>query len=292
MIIFPTSIANNAKDRPVVMFKSKKTDARNADYIVLPIPQSLQFSDSAAYNNSELGFGGAAILNAGKSESISDAFSNVMTQGRNSVPQNMRSLVGLLGSKTLGGENRAAVGVATGTTLNKNIVTEFTGISTRQFSFQFKLIAVSNEESVIIRNMIDVFREGLYPEGNSLQLQYPPTWYINFKKNGADIEHIPKIFESYLTNLQTSYNDGMNMFHEDGSPVEVDIQLTFIESRALTLADIQSLKERPFKEGDFKRAFLLTESITKAASDADKLAAANEDARKAKAARQNDPSVF
>lgn len=273
MIIFPTSISNNVKDRPVIMFKSKKSAARNADYIVLPIPQSLQFSDSAAYNNAELGFGGAMILNAGKSSSVGDAVSNVITQGRNSIPSNVKSLVGLLGSTMLHGSYHSAISDATKTTLNKNIVTDFSGISTRQFSFQFKLIASSAEESNIIKNIVDIFREGLYPEGNALQLMFPPTWYINFKKNGKDIEHIPKIFESYLTNLSTSYNSGMNLFHEDGSPVEIDLQLSFLESRALTLADIQSLKERPFKEGDFSRAFLLTDSIKAAARAADKVAA-------------------
>jgi hypothetical protein len=270
MIIFPPTIVKDDTNRPVIIFKNATNLAKNDTHIVLPIPQSIQFSDSAAYNNSELGFGGAAILNTGTSSNIGDAASNVITQGKNSIPKDMRSLVGLISANTLRGETRSAIGVATGTTLNKNIVTEFTGISTRQFSFQFKLIATSKDESDILKTMIETFRNGLYPEGNSLQLKYPPTWYVNFMKGGVDIPYIPKIFETYLTTMSTSYNSSMNLFHEDGSPVEIDLQLTFIESRALTLADIKSLQERPFKSGDFRRAFLMTDSIKKTAEEATK----------------------
>ena len=276
MIIFPPSIVNEDINRPVIVFKQESDRARTADHIVLPIPQAIQFSDSAAYNNQELGFTGAAILNAGTSSSVSNAASDVFSQAKNSLPANMAALAQFISTKTLGRENQAAVGIATATTLNKNIVTEFTGVSTRQFGFQFKLIATSREESNLIKKIIDIFREGVYPEGNSLQLKYPPIWYIDFKKGGSNIEHIPKIFPSYLTTLSTSYNASMNLFHDDGSPVEIDVQLTFMESRALTLADIKALKEKAAKEGDnsFKRAFSITDDITKAAKRADELAAA------------------
>ncbi len=256
MLIFPPTMVDGDADRPVIVFKViSKNEAKNDTHIIFPIPQALQFSDSAAYGNSELGFTGAMILNAGKSSGVSDAFNNVVNQAQASVPADLKSLAGMLGSNVLRGENRSAVGVATGTTLNKNIVTEFSGVGTRQFSFQFKLISGSARESRVIRDIVDTFRNGLYPEGNSLQLKYPPTWTINFMKGGKEIDYIPKIFETYLTTMSSSYNNSMNLFHEDGSPVEVDIQITFMESRVLTLADIKALQKDPYKESDFFRAF-------------------------------------
>lgn len=229
----------------------KRSDAENDQYVVFPIPASLQFSDSAAYNNSELGFSGSMILNAATASNASGALSNIGSQLSKSMPDNVRSLAGLIASQTTKGETRSAIGIATGTTLNKNIITEFTGVGTRQFSFQFKLISSSVRESYMIKDIVELFREGLYPEGNSLQLKYPPTWYIQFKKGMQPIHFLPKIFESYLTTMSTAYNTTMNLFHEDGSPVEVDIQLTFMESRALTLDDVKSLKERDATPSDF-----------------------------------------
>lgn len=262
MLIFPPSITKDDANRPVIIFRNTVSTAKTDEHIVFPIPQSLQFGDSASYNNTELGFSGSMIVSGGRSQTVNDAFMNVVNQAQSVVPKDMRSLAGLLGAKFTSGTTNAAIGVATGTTLNKNIVTEFSGVGTRQFSFQFKLIATSKKESTLIKDICDTFRLGLYPEGNSLQLKYPPTWYINFKKGGTDISYIPKIFETYLTSMSTSYNNSMNLFHADGSPVEIDLQLSFTESRALTKADIKSLVERPFEEGDFTRGYVSSDETT------------------------------
>ena len=271
-LIFPPTLAIGDQDRPVIVFKAISRGAKNDTHIIFPIPQALQFSDSAAYGTNEVGFSGSIILNAGRAAGGLDAsFKNVVNQVQSSLPSDFNSLAGFIGSETLSGGNRSAVGVATGTTLNKNIVTEFSGVGTRQFTFQFKLISGSAVESNTIRDIINTFRAGLYPEGNSLQLKYPPTWTINFTKGKDEISYIPKIFGTYLTTMSTAYNNSMNLFHEDGSPVEVDLQVTFMETRALTLADIKSLEKDPYKDGDFYRVIeadkdLLNKGLTAATS--------------------------
>jgi hypothetical protein len=246
MLIFPPSMKDGDADRPVIIFKTISRGTENDSHIVFPIPQQIQFGDSAAYGNTELGFGGSLILTAGRSSSVTDALSNAGTQSSNSMPKDLRSLAGLLGSRVLSGESKAAVGIATGTTLNRNIVTEFTGVGTRQYGFQFKLVSASAQESKVIKEIVESFRFGLYPVGNSLQLLYPPTWTINFMKGGKQIEYLPKIFETYLQSMSTVYNSTTDLFHPDGSPVETDIQLSFVESRALTRDDIESLQKKPF----------------------------------------------
>ena len=45
---------------------------------------------------------------------------------------------------------------------------------------------------------------------------------------------MPKIRECYLLSLNTTYNATGNAFHTKGQPVEVDIALTFQETKALT----------------------------------------------------------
>jgi len=264
MIIFPPSIIDNDTNRPVIIFRNVVETAATDQHIVFPIPQSIQFGDAAIYNNSELDFGGSMIVNAGRGQSLEQAATNVMKQAQAAVPKTFKDLAGALGSQFTKGNIQSAIGVATGTTRNKNIVTEFSGVGTRQFSFQFKLMSTSARESNIIKNIVDAFRLGLYPTGNSFQLTYPPTWYINFKKGGNEIDYIPKIFETYLTGMNTSYNSSMNLFHADGSPVEIDLQLTFMESRALTRGDIKKLITNPFQSGDFEYVFQMSSDVEKA----------------------------
>lgn len=243
-------------DRPIVLFRNfLENKAENDVHIAFPLPSSIQIGDSAVYNNSEIGFTGALILSAAAGTSVSEVATNVINAAGSAIPKDFRSMFGIL-SQTIGGsESKSAASVASRTTLNKNIVTEFTGVSTRSFSFSFKLVANSKEDTEVIHNIVKAFRRGIYPVGDALKLTYPPTWYINFKQGNKDIEYVPKIFESYLTSMNTNLNSSSNMFHPDGSPKEIDLQLNFMESRSLVRADIESLEKKPFAKGDFLRSF-------------------------------------
>jgi hypothetical protein len=257
MLIYPPDIVRHDKDRPVVVFRNKIDAAENDQHIIFPVPQSVQFSDSASYNSSEIGFGGAVLMSALRSSNGTDSINNAYNTVKNSIPSNVASLAGLIAKNgTFGSNVQNAVSVASQTILNKNLVTEFTGMGTRQFSFTFKLVATSKIETNIIKEIADTFRAGLYPEGNALQLKFPPTWYINFQKGGEDIPYLPKIFETYLTSMETTYNGSGNMFHADGSPVETELRVSFTETRALTKQDVEILRQRAFQVGDFTRSFI------------------------------------
>lgn len=262
MLIYPPDIVRHDKDRPVVVFRNKVDAAANDQHIIFPVPQSVQFSDSASYNSAEIGFGGAVLMSALRSSNGTESVNNAFNTVKNAIPSNVASLAGLIAkSGSLGGQVQNAVSVASQTILNKNLVTEFTGVGTRQFSFTFKLVSRSKIESNLIKEIADTFRAGLYPEGNALQLKFPPTWYINFQKGGEEIEYLPKIFETYLTSMETTYNGSGNMFHADGSPVETELRVSFTETRALTKEDIEILRQRPFQAGDFIKTFLNDEEI-------------------------------
>ena len=107
-----------------------------------------------------------------------------------------------------------------------------------------------------------MFRRGLYPEADvrGLRVSYPPTWNINFLGAGgslsfSEINHIPKIYETYLTSFNSTYNASANMWHADGAPLECDISVSFTETRSLTLKDIMSLEDKPFDSSNFSVPF-------------------------------------
>jgi hypothetical protein len=249
-LYFPPELANDS--RPLVQFSCNKarSNYNDAFSIFLPIPQSLQFSDAATYNDVELNIAGAlgGALSAAQTGGITGASNYLAKTAANSLPSSLGELGQLAATMTPLPESvRSAVNIGLGTTLNKNITTEFTGMATRQHAFQFKLMSKSMQESETIRNIARAFRIGLYADGDTLQLNYPPTWSISFlHKSGTVLEYIPKIYECYLSGMTSSYNQTANLWFSDGAPLECDINLTFVETRALTAGDIKSLDDEPF----------------------------------------------
>jgi hypothetical protein len=249
----PDSISVN---RPIIMFTcASRVTNGNAQYIGFPIPQGIEFSDGASYDDASLGYGGAAIASVA-SDLVSSASrvdkANAL-MGGGGIDQ-LKGQFGDVGLKSVGiaaagsldEGARSAVGIGMKMTMNKHIVTEFTGIGTRSFGFKFKLVGSSKKESEIIRNIGTAFRNGLYPEADVLALKYPPTWTIRFMMGNNDISYLPKIWECYLTSLNVSYNGSANLWHTDGAPIECDITVSFKETRALRHQDIRQLDTDAF----------------------------------------------
>jgi hypothetical protein len=221
--------------RPTIRFSC---DGANSAIIILPMPGSLQFGDGASYNNAELGVRGNLVAGAaasapgsgGDPASLAKTFDGIKDAGSNASVASI--LQGIASTMNIGENVASAISIGTGTTLNKNITTEFTATNTRVFSFAFQLISTSISETAKIREIVNAFRLNLYPEGDELQLKYPPKWDIKFLADGGDIPDIPKIGKTYLTEVSTTFNGSANMWRTDGSPLETSIQLQFMETKA------------------------------------------------------------
>ncbi len=252
----PNAISVN---RPIIMFTcASRVTNGNSQYIGFPIPQGIEFSDGASYDDATLGYGGAAIATiAGAASDLMSSASRAdkasALMGGGGIDQ-LKGQFGDVGAKSvamaLAGSldegTRSAVGIGMKMSMNRHIMTEFTGIGTRSFGFKFKLVGSSKKESEIIRNIGTAFRNGLYPEADVLALKYPPTWTIRFMMGNDDISYLPKIWECYLTSLNVSYNGSANLWHTDGSPIECDITVSFKETRALRHQDIRALEDNAF----------------------------------------------
>jgi len=245
-------------NRPIIMFTcASRITNGSAQYIGFPIPQGIEFSDGASYDDASLGYGGAAIanvasdfvsfanradrakalMNGGGIDQLKGKFGNVSAES-----------VGIAAAGSLDEGARSAVGIGLKMSMNKHVVTEFTGIGTRSFGFKFKLVGSSKKESEMIRNIGTAFRNGLYPEADVLALKYPPTWTIRFMMGNNDITYLPKIWQCYLTSLNVSYNGSANLWHIDGAPIECDITVSFKETRALRHQDIRQLDTDAFTD--------------------------------------------
>jgi len=218
----------------------------------LYMPLGLAFRDNVTYENFDLGATGAA-MEAGSS------FAQSMVKGVGSFVQgitgssgaDVAKLAGIQVASKFGSfadEAVAAQKIVGGVTLNPNSRTLFKQPNIRDFSFSFKMIAKSPEEAAMINDIVKFLRTELYPDeisvevgGTSLSLGYrfPNKFNIEFDYKGDPIKGLAKIQPCYLREVSTTYNATNMAMHSDGNFMEVDMNLSFQETRALTRKKIE-----------------------------------------------------
>ena len=224
--------------------------------VSLYLPQAVQINDAASYSNVDLGIMGAggaaamaegagllpALLRQGASAaaSIIDAIKGDAPNG-----SDLARLAVNRASKFLPGEgNRGAVASATRVSVNPNTRALFKSVPLREFTFTFKMIPTSKEETEQIKGIIKFFRENLYPEVITMGdipagFKFPHVFEISLKY-GKNKALATKILPSYIRSFAATYNASGMGFLEGGDFSEVDITMSFIESGTLHKKLVQS----------------------------------------------------
>lgn len=236
----------------IIEFKAyeNRGDAVNQHHIWFPCPANIAINDSATYNTIDLGTIGAAgaraIQSGGGLSGMAESISGQISANR----QNFRGgelAAAALQATPVPEQVKSAAKLAGRTLLNPNTNTTFSGNAIRSFTFAFKMIAHSPEEAEMIRKIHSKFRSFTYADSRSnaqnLILAFPPTWTIRFLDgNLNENRFIPKIYSCYLVSIESSFNSTTNMFHRDGAPLEVDVTVSYQETRTLTRTDIDDLE--------------------------------------------------
>lgn len=254
LLKFPLDLDNH----PSVTFTAKDpTDNNTKVQVSLYAPQSIVISDGMGYGNFNLGLLANAIANVQTKEDGSidlEAFERAVrkeAEGSTNDASTISALMAKVGSNAFGvGSTFADARLfSTRVALNPNTVLQFTGPEVRSFSFTFQMVSESVEDSRAIRDIINRFRSRMYPErqGTAI-LKYPDIFDIKFDladQTAGNEEFIPRYSESYLTGMSVTYNASSNMYHVDGSPVDVSVALNFTENKALTRGEIEKLQKAP-----------------------------------------------
>lgn len=230
----------------------KDTSGVKQHHIFFPCPANIAINDSATYNTVDLGTIGGAIGKAlqesdGSLSGLTDSLRGQMGAATDNFKRG--EIASAAAQKLVLPDNlKAGASLASRTLLNPNTNTTFSGNAIRSFTFGFKMIAQSAEEAEIVRKIHSKFRAFTYADSRSdaqnLLLAFPPTWTIRFLDgNGNENKFIPKIFSCYLVSIESSFNSTTNMFHRDGAPFEVDISVSYQETRTLTRQDINDLEQ-------------------------------------------------
>lgn len=120
----------------------------------------------------------------------------------------------------------------------------FRSIGFREFQFDYKFTARSEQECIVVKNIIDAFPFYMLPEvkvgSNSPRYYiYPAEFDIEFWSNGQKNQFVNKISTCALTSVNINWNGSgqWSAFRPGnivGAPVEVNMSLTFKELEIIT----------------------------------------------------------
>lgn len=125
--------------------------------------------------------------------------------------------------------------------INPFVVHMFKGVGRRQFRFAFTMIPRSEEEALVIENIVTTFRKYALPhrsqEGRFLD--FPAEFNLTFLHRNRENIRMPKILKCALTGINLNYGettftatqtDSLGMV----SPTKITMELEFSELEILT----------------------------------------------------------
>ena len=220
--------------------RSVSTVQTNGGSVSLYLPQGITISDQVGYENTDLGLIGSGIaFGAGalQEQGLVKGVQQVVNDGISTIDRAKSGFTSTEGKAYLAGLAErfggAAVAAGTGITANPHRRSIFKDVALRQFSFNFIMQPLSPEEADASKEIVQFFRENLYPEeiGNAVY-KFPTKFQISFTYKGSEVAN--KLLPCYLTSAQTQYNPRSGSFHTDGNFTEIGISLTFQEETTLT----------------------------------------------------------
>ena len=243
-IVYPEDIRDETSQKPYMQITiHERHGADKSGFttnLYTYIPAGVFNNDGVSYGTLERGMTGQIFEQLKgnlegqglTTEDVEAAFSRVVGE-----------VGGAIGFDITGGYNAAVA--ERGVAVNPSAVITLDSSEVRQFDLTLKFVAESKKESETVSKIIRRIQEFMYPEKiGKFAVQYPALFEIKFMVpvNGTYIESpfMPFYEKAYCTGMQTTYNSGHSSFHADGSPVEVDCQLSFREHKNLTREDIKA----------------------------------------------------
>lgn len=232
---------------------SRDTPSANASedvkaLISLPIPYSMPDNANFAIPSLNLGRLGAIdtgpLMNAtGMADlaktALDKGMSAVQTEIDNFQAANKTSALRALALSPLAERVPLVSGDAirhlAGLVENPHTTIMFEGVNLRSYTLTWRLSPRSEEESEIIRQIVETIKLRTHPEEifARVALDYPDLVYVNF--TGAPAKFLPKYHRSIVTNIMYNPTTGNGAtFFKNGAPTEIELTLSFQEVRILT----------------------------------------------------------
>jgi hypothetical protein len=210
--------------------------------IALPLPSQLNDNLSISFSATDLGLT-AAGFQAGQ------AIGNG-TAGLDSTIDTVAYAARVM-SQLSEGVN-TALNLLAGNVPNPYSVLTFKNVEQRSFDFDWIFVPRNQKESLMIREIINTIRYLALPDQNSLFLEFPYEWEIQFV--GTTFLH--SFSRGYITDLKVEYGSsgGISFFPQpdgDGAPSQVKFSFSFKEIYPLNKTLITADNKSMYPESNF-----------------------------------------
>ena len=144
---------------------------------------------------------------------------------------------------------KSAISASSGTSLNPFRETVFESVDFRSFAFKYKFFPKSKKESQDIKNIIHLFKLHMHPElsqPNKLFFIYPSEFQITYYYENGPNPYFHKFRPCALESMEVNYGGEQFASFRDGTPVEINLSLTFRELEIITKGMIAENKDGTF----------------------------------------------
>ena len=228
---------------------AKAQTKRITDSVAIYLPPNVQDSYSVQYNETEtgmLGFlaaSGGSALEAIQSGDMEQLARVGLGAGTGVLTETLKNLgLGIAETFTQAEGGYELLNQVFGRAANPHMEVLFSGVSLRQFTYNFTFMPRNEEEQQEVRNIIELFRFHAAPElreGHSMFLTLPSEFDIHYMYQPAQGDAYEngfynKIATCVLKGVNVDYTPGGVRSHGDGSPVKITMGLNFTETEMIT----------------------------------------------------------
>ena len=224
-------------------------------YIELPIPQEVNDSNSVTWGEDKInalelaalsvaqnamkgGVGEAAVETA--RVAVEALNTGVKIPGMNDTTQDAiraaisGAAIGQLGSQV---SAQSVIARSTGQILNNNLELLFAGVNLRSFPYSITFSPRSPAEGRVVKSIIRSLKQSMAPKAGEFNetsqgifLKSPDVFQLDYLKDGRNHPFLNDFKLCALTGMTVNYtNAGTYASYEDGTPVNIRMNLTFKE---------------------------------------------------------------
>ena len=258
-------IGNASQNRAGRTKKLSRRPLINAGTILLPIPAQLQDTNNVVYGESRMNGLAAAGVSA-LEQSMAKVGGQIASGNKLDISDEIGGFKKDLEAGLGGGDRQSALNTAadvltkklaseavnifganvtvnqllargSGEILNPNMELLFSDVTIRNFRFSFKLTPRNEREAEQVKLIIRAFKRNMAPQAQggvsgsgNFFLRAPNVFKLRYRSGAKDHPFLNKFKQCFLTDMQTTYTaDGVYSTYEDGTPVSMQLDLSFKE---------------------------------------------------------------
>ena len=251
------------KEKPGIKFSTSDANSRMSKdanrltkYLIeLPIPQDLTDSNSISWGDDRANaveLAGLAVAQEAMAGSVGETANNLAQAAVTALNTGIEipelnadtqsavraalsgAAIGALGSNV---SPQSVISRSTGQILNNNLELLFQGVNLRSFPYSITFSPRSSTEAETVKQIIKHLKMSMAPKAGEFNgtaagifIKSPDVFMLKYLKDGADHPFLNSFKMCALTGMSVSYtNAGTYTTYEDGTPVNIRMNLTFKE---------------------------------------------------------------